>query len=59
MTSFLFDNPIIVTTRNTFHLAKAYVGSGTNKIKTSQYVKTIWLNKKTKQSNHKTGGGVL
>ena len=49
MTSFLFDNPIIVTTRNTFHLAKAYIGSGTNKIETSQYVKTIGLKKdKTK-----------
>ena len=62
MTSFLFVNLIIVTTRNTFIATprEGVNGQQYKQIETSQSVKTVWLKKKkkkTKHNNHKTGGG--
>ena len=59
MTSFLFVNLIIVTTRNTFIAAprEGVNGQQYKQIETSQLVKTIWLKKKDKTKSQNRGGG--
>ena len=59
MTSFLFVNLIIVTTRNTFIATprEGVNGQQYKQIETSQLVKTIWLKKKQKEITKPGGRG--
>ena len=59
MTSFLFVNLIIVTTRNTFIATprEGVNGQQYKQIETSQLVKTIWLKKKQKEITKPGGAG--
>ena len=59
MTSFLFVNLVIVTTRNTFIATprEGVNGQQCKQIETSQLVKTIWLKKDKRKSQNRVGKG--
>ena len=61
MTSFLFVNLIIVTTRNTFIATprEGVNGQQYKQIETSQLVKTIWLKKDKRKSENRVGKGII